>query len=151
MARGRRRPRRRRPRAPGPARRRIEPAHRSPAPPRTPTAGPWAAARPTRSPRARSTTREAFKAAGRTDAPRLVALCYFALGPDGKDAARTSLGDYYAWLGDIADQIVASAVTDADTARGYRDAFAAAGGDELIFFPASADPAQVELLAEALA
>lgn len=95
--------------------------------------------------------RAAFEAAGRSEAPRLVALCYFALGPDGQDAARASLGDYYAWLGDIADQIVASAVTDADTARGYRDAFAAAGADELIFFPASTDPAQVELLAEALA
>lgn len=96
-------------------------------------------------------TREAFAAGGRTDAPRIMALCYFALGPGGADAARASLGDYYAWLGPIADQIVASAVTDADTARGYRDGFAAAGCDELIFFPASADPAQVELLAEALA
>ena len=96
-------------------------------------------------------TRAAFREAGRSDAPRIVALCYFALGPGGADAARTSLGDYYAWLGPIADQIVASAVTDADTARGYRDAFAAAGGDELIFFPCSTDPAQVDLLAEALA
>jgi alkanesulfonate monooxygenase SsuD/methylene tetrahydromethanopterin reductase-like flavin-dependent oxidoreductase (luciferase family) len=96
-------------------------------------------------------TREAFQAAGRSDAPRIVALCYFALGPDAEDAARASLGDYYAFLGDIADQIVASAVTDAETARGYRDAFAAAGGDELIYFPCSPDPAQVDLLAEALA
>lgn len=96
-------------------------------------------------------TREAFAAAGRADTPRVVALCYFALGDGGADAARASLGDYYAWLGDIADQIVASAVTDTGTARGYRDAFAAAGCDELIFFPAATDPAQVELLAEALA
>lgn len=94
--------------------------------------------------------REAFRAAGRAEAPRLVALCYFALGDGGKDAARASLGDYYAWLGDIAEQIIGGAVTDADTARGYRDAFAAAGADELIFFPCSADPVQVDLLAEAL-
>lgn len=94
--------------------------------------------------------REAFKAAGRTDEPRLVALCYFALGPDGKDAARRSLGDYYSFLGDIAEQIIGGAVTDADTARGYRDAFAAAGAHELIFFPCSPDPAQVDLLAEAV-
>jgi len=50
----------------------------------------------------------------------------------------------------FAEQIIAGAVTDAETARGYRDAFAAAGGDELIFFPCSPDPAQVDLLAEAL-
>lgn len=95
--------------------------------------------------------RAAFREAGRSEEPRIVALCYFALGDGGLDAARTSLGDYYAWLGDIADQIVASAATDAGTARGYRDAFAAAGADELIFFPCSTDPAQVDLLAEALA
>ena len=94
--------------------------------------------------------RTAFQEAGRSEEPRLVALCYFALGPDGKDAARASLGDYYAFLGDIAEQIIGGAVTDADTARGYRDAFAAAGADELIFFPCSADPVQVDLLAEAL-
>jgi len=95
--------------------------------------------------------REAFTAAGRTEEPRLLALCYFALGADAKEAARTSLGDYYAFLGDIAEQIIGGAVTDADTARGYRDAFAAAGAHELIFFPCSPDPAQVDLLAEALA
>lgn len=96
-------------------------------------------------------TREAFRAAGRPDEPRVVALCYFALGGDAAQSARVALGDYYAWLGDIAEQIIAGAITDAATARGYRDAFAAAGGDELIFFPCSADPAQVDLLAEALA
>ncbi len=95
--------------------------------------------------------RAAFKDAGRSEEPRLVALCYFALGPDAKEAARTSLGDYYAFLGDIAEQIIGGAVTDAGTALAYRDAFAAAGANELIFFPCSPDPAQVDLLAEALA
>jgi hypothetical protein len=33
---------------------------------------------------------------------------------------------------------------------GYRDAFAAAGADELIYFPTSTDPAQVDLLADAV-
>lgn len=95
--------------------------------------------------------RAAFAEAGRAEEPRLVALCYFGLGDRGPELAREALGDYYAWLGAIADQIVASAVTDADTARGYRDAFAAAGASELIYFPCSPDPAQVGLLAEALA
>ena len=45
--------------------------------------------------------------------------------------------------------IVSSAAKDAETVRGYLAAFAAAGCDELILFPCSNDPEQVELLAEA--
>lgn len=95
--------------------------------------------------------REAFAAAGRDERPRLVALCYFALGPGAEDAARAGLGDYYAWLGGIADRIVAAAATDAESARRYVDAFTRAGADELIMFPAATDPGQVDLLAEAIA
>ena len=43
-----------------------------------------------------------------------------------------------------------SAATDADTVRRYVAGFEAAGADEVICFPASADPEQVELLAEAV-
>ena len=45
--------------------------------------------------------------------------------------------------------IVQSAAKDADTVKGYLSAFEQAGADEVICFPASADPAQVELLAQA--
>jgi hypothetical protein len=41
-------------------------------------------------------------------------------------------------------------VVDPDTARGYRDAFAEAGANELIYFPTSTDPGQVDLLADAV-
>jgi hypothetical protein len=44
---------------------------------------------------------------------------------------------------------VNSAATDAATVKTYVDAFAQAGCDELICFPANPDPGQVELLAEA--
>ncbi|HKO58135.1 MAG TPA: LLM class flavin-dependent oxidoreductase, partial [Thermoanaerobaculia bacterium] len=60
-----------------------------------------------------------------------------------------SLGDYYAFLGDYADIIVQGAAKDADTIRATLAAYEEAGADEVICFPASADPAQVELLAEA--
>ncbi len=43
-----------------------------------------------------------------------------------------------------------SAAKDADTLKGYKAAFEEAGCDEIICFPASSDPAQVELLAEAV-
>jgi alkanesulfonate monooxygenase SsuD/methylene tetrahydromethanopterin reductase-like flavin-dependent oxidoreductase (luciferase family) len=62
--------------------------------------------------------------------------------------APDAIGDYYAFLGDYAQQVVASAATDPGTVKGYLSAFEQAGVDEVICFPASADPAQVGLLAE---
>jgi alkanesulfonate monooxygenase SsuD/methylene tetrahydromethanopterin reductase-like flavin-dependent oxidoreductase (luciferase family) len=94
--------------------------------------------------------RAAWSEAGRDGEPRLMALCYFALGDGAKEAADRYLHDYYAFLGDIADAIADSAATDADTVRSYRDAFADAGADELICFPSSTDPEQVDLLADAV-
>jgi alkanesulfonate monooxygenase SsuD/methylene tetrahydromethanopterin reductase-like flavin-dependent oxidoreductase (luciferase family) len=93
----------------------------------------------------------AWSDAGREGTPRLIALCYYALGDHAEEAAKEEIGDYYAWLGEeIAGQIIASAATDEDTIRAYRDAFADAGADELICFPTSTDPAQVDLLADAV-
>src|SRR3954447_18900221 len=93
--------------------------------------------------------REAWEAEGRDGDPRVMALAYFALGDDAEERARESLGAYYAFLGDYADQIVQSAAKDEDTVRAYLRGFEEAGADEVIAFPASADPAQVELLAAA--
>jgi alkanesulfonate monooxygenase SsuD/methylene tetrahydromethanopterin reductase-like flavin-dependent oxidoreductase (luciferase family) len=92
---------------------------------------------------------EAWTAAGRADRPRTMALFYFALGQDAKKMAAESLGDYYAFLGDYAQQVVASAATDAATVRKYLADFEAAGTDDVICFPASADVSQVDRLAEA--
>jgi alkanesulfonate monooxygenase SsuD/methylene tetrahydromethanopterin reductase-like flavin-dependent oxidoreductase (luciferase family) len=97
---------------------------------------------------AREKLLEAWRAEGRDGEPRTMALFYFALGDDAKDAARASLGHYYAFLGDYAQNVVDSAATDADTVKRYLAGFEEAGADEVILFPASADPAQVELLAE---
>ncbi len=52
-------------------------------------------------------------------------------------------------MGEAADMIAASAAKDADTVRGYIQAFEQGGCDELILFPSSPDPDQVGLLAEA--
>ena len=93
--------------------------------------------------------RAAWSEAGREGKPRAVALFYFSLGADGERAARENLGDYYAWLGDFAEQIVASAARDGDTVKQYLAGFEAAGADEVICFPAAADVGQVDLLAEA--
>jgi alkanesulfonate monooxygenase SsuD/methylene tetrahydromethanopterin reductase-like flavin-dependent oxidoreductase (luciferase family) len=91
----------------------------------------------------------AWQAEGRAGKPRTMVLFYYALGDGAKEAAQDSLGAYYSFLGEYAQQVVDSAATDADTLKGYLAAFEEAGADEVICFPASADPAQVELLAEA--
>jgi alkanesulfonate monooxygenase SsuD/methylene tetrahydromethanopterin reductase-like flavin-dependent oxidoreductase (luciferase family) len=95
--------------------------------------------------------RAAWSAERRDGEPRTMALFYFALGDGADEVARRSLGSYYAFLGDYADQVVQSAAKDEDTVRSYLSAFEEAGADEVICFPASADIAQVELLARATA
>jgi alkanesulfonate monooxygenase SsuD/methylene tetrahydromethanopterin reductase-like flavin-dependent oxidoreductase (luciferase family) len=94
--------------------------------------------------------RDAWSQAGREGQPRTMVLFYFSLGGDAAGQAERSLGDYYSFLGDYASRVVDSAAKDADTIKGYLAAFEQAGADEVICFPASADPAQVGLLAEAV-
>jgi alkanesulfonate monooxygenase SsuD/methylene tetrahydromethanopterin reductase-like flavin-dependent oxidoreductase (luciferase family) len=92
----------------------------------------------------------AWEAAGRDGEPRKVALFYFSLGDRAEAQARESLADYYAFLGDYAEQIVASAAKDEATVKQYLAAFEQVGADEVVCFPASADVEQVELLARAI-
>jgi alkanesulfonate monooxygenase SsuD/methylene tetrahydromethanopterin reductase-like flavin-dependent oxidoreductase (luciferase family) len=95
--------------------------------------------------------RAAWREAGRDGEPRTMALVYFSLGSRAADQARETLGSYYAFAGEYADVIVQSAATDEGRVREYVDAFERAGCGEVIFFPASADPEQVALLARAIA
>jgi alkanesulfonate monooxygenase SsuD/methylene tetrahydromethanopterin reductase-like flavin-dependent oxidoreductase (luciferase family) len=92
----------------------------------------------------------AWSDVGREGKPRTAALFYFALGDNAEQLASDSLGHYYSFLGDIAQQIVASAAKDAATLKQYIAAFEAAGADEVICFPTSTDPEQVDRLAAAV-
>jgi alkanesulfonate monooxygenase SsuD/methylene tetrahydromethanopterin reductase-like flavin-dependent oxidoreductase (luciferase family) len=95
--------------------------------------------------------RQAWRSAGREEEPITQALAYFALGDRGEQAADAYLRDYYAFLGEeIAGAIAASAATDAETVRGYVDAFDKAGCGELVMIPCDPDPGQVDQLAESL-
>ncbi len=95
--------------------------------------------------------RKAWTDAGREGEPRLAGLAYFSLGDDAEQHAHDYLTDYYAFLGDeIAQMIAGSAATDPETVKGYLAAFEAAGCGELIMFPCSGDPAQADLLGEAV-
>ena len=92
----------------------------------------------------------AWKAEGRDGEPRRMGLCYFALGDRAEEDAWASVGHYYSWLGEeTAGYIVGAAAKDADTVQQYVSAYAGAGLDELIMFPSSSDPDQVDLLADA--
>jgi alkanesulfonate monooxygenase SsuD/methylene tetrahydromethanopterin reductase-like flavin-dependent oxidoreductase (luciferase family) len=102
-------------------------------------------------PEALERLRAAWREAGREGEPRTMALFYFVLGDDAQEVARRNLGDYYAFVGEHADQVAAGAAKDPDGIRARLAAFDQAGCDEVICFPASADPAQVELLAQAIA
>jgi alkanesulfonate monooxygenase SsuD/methylene tetrahydromethanopterin reductase-like flavin-dependent oxidoreductase (luciferase family) len=93
----------------------------------------------------------AWEHEGRAGAPRTASLAYFALGDDAERQAQHYLLDYYGFLGEeLSGMIAAGAAKDADTVKGYVAAFEAAGCGELIIFPTSGDPRQVELLADAL-
>jgi alkanesulfonate monooxygenase SsuD/methylene tetrahydromethanopterin reductase-like flavin-dependent oxidoreductase (luciferase family) len=92
----------------------------------------------------------AWAEAGREGEPRLMGLAYYSLGEQAEAEAKAYLMDYYAFLGEeTAGYIASSAAKDADTVRQYLEAFDAVGCGELILFPSSSDPDQVDLLADA--
>jgi hypothetical protein len=93
---------------------------------------------------------EYWQSEGREGSPYTMALFYFGLGEGAEEHARRDLGHYYAWLGEeLANMIIESAATDADTVMSYLQAFDETGADEVICFPVSTDPGQVQLLADA--
>jgi alkanesulfonate monooxygenase SsuD/methylene tetrahydromethanopterin reductase-like flavin-dependent oxidoreductase (luciferase family) len=94
--------------------------------------------------------RAAWEAAGRDGEPRTMALFYFALGERAEEDARTDLLDYYGFLGEHAQGVVDSAAKDEETVKRYLAGFEEAGVDEVICFPTSIDPEQVDLLASAV-
>src|SRR5580692_2606454 len=93
---------------------------------------------------------QAWQDAGRPGRPRKLTLAYFALGPDARTLADNYLLNYYAFLGDIAQQITAGAAVSAEMVGAYAAAFEANGCDEIIFVPTASRPDQLELLAEAI-
>jgi len=94
--------------------------------------------------------REAWKQAGCEGEPRLLGLAYFSLGERAEEDARENLADYYAFLGEQGAAFVAgSAAKSPEEIRDRLAAFEEAGCGELIMFPSSSDPAQVDLLADA--
>jgi alkanesulfonate monooxygenase SsuD/methylene tetrahydromethanopterin reductase-like flavin-dependent oxidoreductase (luciferase family) len=94
--------------------------------------------------------RSAWSEAGRDGDPYLGSLAYFSLGPDAEKNAQENIGHYYAFAGDeVAGMIAGSAATSPEMVQQYVSGFGEAGCQELVLFPGSSDPEQVDLLADA--
>ena len=96
---------------------------------------------------AREKVEAAWRDAGREDTPFKASLTYYSLADDPEAAARASIGDYYAFAPQYQEMVVAGTAKGPDQIRERVRGFEEQGADELIMFPATTDPAQVDELA----
>jgi alkanesulfonate monooxygenase SsuD/methylene tetrahydromethanopterin reductase-like flavin-dependent oxidoreductase (luciferase family) len=89
----------------------------------------------------------AWRRRGRQGEPRKMALTYFALGDDPEGDARRSIGDYYSSSAGYAEAVVAVTAKGERGVRERLENFREMGVDEVVMFPASPDPEQVDFLA----
>src|SRR5438105_7782742 len=90
--------------------------------------------------------RAAWKDSGRPGDPKIVALSYFSVGEE--EAAKRYITDYYAFLGDFAQQMAEWVPKDAQRIKDTVKAFEDVGVDELILDSTVDGPDQVDKLAE---
>jgi alkanesulfonate monooxygenase SsuD/methylene tetrahydromethanopterin reductase-like flavin-dependent oxidoreductase (luciferase family) len=89
----------------------------------------------------------AWRAEGREGEPRKQSLTYFSLDEDPEAAAQRTIGDYYAFAPEYAEMAVAGVAKGEEEVKERVRGFEQAGCDELIMFPSSSDPGQVDRLA----
>ena len=94
--------------------------------------------------------RRSWTESGRKGEPLIVALSYFALGPNAEEESSRYLKDYYGFLGEWADRIAESAPTTRDAIKELTRSFEDIGVDELILDPTASELDQVDRLADAL-
>lgn len=99
--------------------------------------------------RAADQARAAWDDAARPGRPQLWGQGYFALGGAEREG-RDYLLDYYAFTGAFAQRIADGLLTTPLQVREFVQGYTDAGCDHLVLMPTVADPAQVDLLAEAL-
>ena len=93
--------------------------------------------------------RTAWTEAGREGKPRLIAIAYFAVH-DG-DTGRANVHDYYSFLDPsftsmVTDNVAVGPAAIAETVKAFEEI----GADELVFNPTTADPDEIERLADLL-
>lgn len=91
--------------------------------------------------------RNAWTEAGRTEAPRLVAIAYYAIGD--VDKGRSNVWDYYSVVGDNFANLVANNLSGGvEAIKQTVKAFEEIGADELVLGPGIADLDEVSRLAD---
>ena len=98
--------------------------------------------------RAAERARVAWSDMGRPGSPALWGQSYFALGDDAVERGREYMRDYYAFTGPFAERIVEGLLTTPQQVAAQVRGYAEAGCDELVLLPATADPEQVQRLAD---
>ncbi len=98
------------------------------------------------------TARHAWREAGRSTPPRLVMSFWFALGPDARAQLDVYLERYLRFLGEDVAQALCPTVNTVSAAalREASHLLADLGTDELILVPTTADPAEVDRVADIL-
>jgi alkanesulfonate monooxygenase SsuD/methylene tetrahydromethanopterin reductase-like flavin-dependent oxidoreductase (luciferase family) len=96
--------------------------------------------------------RQAWRDAGRTDAPHLSTSIWYGLGDGAEDRLRGYAFDYLKIFGDDAGTYGANAVAcyTPEALRRAVDNIAAAGADELFLVPTSVDPDELSRTRDAL-
>ncbi|HEV2755164.1 MAG TPA: LLM class flavin-dependent oxidoreductase [Actinomycetota bacterium] len=101
--------------------------------------------------RAAERARAAWFDAGRPGEPLLWGQGYFALGDAATvERGRAYMRDYYAFTGSFSERIAEAMLSTPQAVVSFLKGYADAGCDEVVLFPAVGDPAQLDLLAEAV-
>lgn len=90
----------------------------------------------------------AWREAGLSGKPKIVALTYYALGDRAQEATRAYIADYYAYLGQGVEQFAESVPKTPAAVQDAVEGYAEAGVHELILDPVIAEAEQVDLLAD---
>lgn len=96
--------------------------------------------------------REAWRDAGRRDAPHVSTALWYALGPGAEERLKGYVLDYMRIYGDqVAEMMAGAAATHTpDALRQAVEAATSAGCDELFLVPTTTDPAELDRTREAL-
>jgi alkanesulfonate monooxygenase SsuD/methylene tetrahydromethanopterin reductase-like flavin-dependent oxidoreductase (luciferase family) len=102
--------------------------------------------------RAADMAKTAWSELNRVDPPQFWAQGYFALGDaETVERGRAYMRDYYAFTGPFAEKIAEGMLATPQAVAQFVRGYAEAGCHELVLFPAVADLAQIDLLADAMA
>ena len=93
---------------------------------------------------------QAWRDAGRPGRPRLVGCSYYGLGPNAAQGIATTIGDYYSYLGEGAQQFANRIASTPEALKSLIKTFEDAGADELALWPCIAELEQMKRLEDVI-